>query len=200
MPVHASCSVLHRLDTKNFWKVHATLFAGRGCGYPAFCRLNHIQASMAPISRARPLIGDIVEIPVGTKLAYAQFTHKHRQYGSLLRVLPGIRDARPTAFAELASGDHQFIAFFPLGAACNRKIVSVVAHESIPPHAQAFPVFRACVRTKDGRGPYWLWDGVKEWKIGDLQPGMEKLPIRGVVNDTLLVQRILQGWRHEFDA
>lgn len=150
--------------------------------------------------RSRPQIGDIVEIPAGSQLAYAQYTHKHRVYGALLRILPGLYATRPTDFGGLAAQGNQFLAFFPLGAACSRRIVSVVANEAIPDHSSEFPVFRSCVKTKEGRGLHWLWDGEREWHIGELKPGMEKWPIRGVVNDTLLVERILQGWRHEFDV
>jgi len=46
-------------------------------------------------------------------------------------------------------------------------------------------------------GPWWLWDGEKEWKIGELQPGMNALPPRAIINDTLLVERIVSAWRHE---
>lgn len=155
---------------------------------------------MPLVSRSRPRIGDIVEIPAGERLAYAQFTHKHPVYGALLRVLPGLHDERPIKFDCLVSQDNQFVTFFPLGAACNRKIVTVVAHELIPRHSKEFPVFRTCVKTKNRRGPYWLWDGEREWQIGDLQPGMEHWPIRGVWNETLLIERILEGWRHEFDV
>ena len=35
---------------------------------------------------ARLKIGDIVEIKTGKGLVYAQYTHKHQQYGALLRV------------------------------------------------------------------------------------------------------------------
>ena len=64
--------------------------------------------------------------------------------------------------------------------------------------AKEFPVFRTGVANDVGNVEvWWLWDGTKEWKIGKLEPGMEKLPIRGVWNDTLLVQRIIEEWSHE---
>lgn len=155
---------------------------------------------MVAVSRSRPMIGDIIEIAAGGRFAYAQFTHRHSQYGALLRVLPGLHVERLFDFHPLISQESQFDAFFPLGAACNRRLATVVANEAIPSHFKDFPVFRACVRTKGGRGPYWLWDGEREWLIGELQPGMEHLPVRGVLNDALLIERILQGWRNEFDV
>jgi len=158
---------------------------------------------MLTIQRRKPKIGDVIEIPTPKGLAYAHFTHKHDappKYGALLRVLPGLHVTRPSNFAALVTQPPQFTTFFPLGAACNQGTVSVVAHEPIPPHTSEFPIFRSCIRTREGRGPWWLWDGNKEWKVGELEPGMEQLPLRGVWNDTLLVERIIAGWRHEFDT
>lgn len=158
---------------------------------------------MPLVHRTRPQVGDVVEIPTPLGFAYAHYTHKHEKpprYGALLRVLPGFYQSRPSEFVSIVQREPQFITFFPLGAACNSGIVFVVANEAIPPAAQAFPIFRASARTPQGYGPWWLWDGEKEWKVGNLKPEMKRYPIRGVVNDTLLVERIVQGWRHEHDA
>jgi|APEBP8051072266_1049373.scaffolds.fasta_scaffold04523_5 hypothetical protein len=158
---------------------------------------------MPLVRRKRPQIGDIIEIPTPVGFAYAQYTHKHDappKYGALLHVLPGFHELQLSEFSSLAAQRAQFITFFPLGAACNREIVRVVANEVIPSHARDFPTFRASVKTPNGRGPWWLWDGTKEWRVGKLEAGMELLPIREVVNDALLIERIVQGWRHEFDT
>ncbi|MES2321530.1 MAG: hypothetical protein V4633_04650 [Pseudomonadota bacterium] len=153
---------------------------------------------MMLVKRSRPQIGDVIEIPTPQGLAYSQFTHKHPSYGALLRVMPGLFDSRPERFNDLVLAVPQFSSFFPLGAACNRGILRVVANESISALNRAFPTFRAAVKGKDGEvGAWWLWDGDKEWLIGKLKPGMEALPPRGVINDTLLIERIICGWRHE---
>lgn len=151
-------------------------------------------------TRIRPKIGDVVEISTPSGCAYAQFTHKHPTHGALIRILPGLFQQRPADFSSLVQQGEQFITFFPLGAACNRQIVRVVAEESIPPKAQKFPLFRNGVRAPDGLvHTWWLWDGEREWKIGALNPEQRHLPIRGVWSDTLLVERILSGWRHEME-
>lgn len=155
---------------------------------------------MTPATRIRPKIGDIVEIPTPLGLSYAQYTHKHRQFGALLRVLVEKFQDRPRTFSWVSEAESQFVTFFPLGAACHRGILTIVSNEHIGFAASKFPVFRSCIRTPSGRGPWWLWDGEREWKVGDLTPGMERLPIRGVINDTLLIERISSGWRHEHDA
>jgi hypothetical protein len=155
---------------------------------------------MALTTRIRPKIGDVIEIPTPSGFAYAQFTHKHPKYGALIRVLQGVFQQRPANFLSLVQQSEQFVTFFPLGAACNRQIVRVVAEEPIPAGAQEFPLFRDGVRSQDGQiNTWWLWDGEREWKIGALEPEQHCLPIRGIWNDTLLVERILSGWRHEME-
>jgi hypothetical protein len=156
--------------------------------------------------RVRPRIGDVIEIPTAQGLAYAQFTQKHAappHYGALIRVLPGIFPGRPSEFSGLVGQPPVFMTFFPLGAACNRGIVKVVASEPIPPHASAFPIFRNSHRDRAGRrvGPWFLWDGQREWRVESLtEQQLRDYPPLGVWNDTLLVERILAGWRHENDV
>jgi hypothetical protein len=46
---------------------------------------------------------------------------------------------------------------------------------------------------------WWLWDGVKEWRIGKISAEQRKLSFREVVNDTMLRERIEEGWTPESD-
>jgi hypothetical protein len=141
-------------------------------------------------------IGDVVEIPTEKGLAYAQFTHKEPQWGSLLRVLPGLFTGRPTALVDLVREKPVFLSFFPLQTAVNRKIFEIVANCPIPPDAAQFPLFRAPGWTdKSGKVlDWWLWDGQKSWQIGNLTEEQKRLPIKEVINDTLLIERIQDGW------
>jgi len=156
---------------------------------------------MSIVRRVRPKIGDLIEIPTPKGMAYAQYTHKHNnppKFGPLLRVFPGLYDERPDDFSRIVNLKPQIITFFPLGAACNRKIVTIVSNEPVPEEAKAFPTFRSGIRDREGKvNCWWLWDGQREWKVGSLSPGMEKFPIRGVWSDTLLIERIVKGWSRE---
>jgi hypothetical protein len=156
---------------------------------------------MPPIARTRPKIGDVIEIPTSAGFAYAHYTHKYSDppnYGALLRVLPDIFAERPKDFAALVNQPPQFLMFYPLGPACARHFVRIVASESIPPHAQEFPTFRSGTPNRNGVVEnWWLWNGRERWHVGALTPGMEKLPIPGVWNHTLLVERIVAHWRQE---
>lgn len=156
-----------------------------------------------PLStRVRPRIGDVIEVPTSKGLAYAQFTHKHEQYGALIRVLPGLFAKPPLNFGELADQRPVFSTFFPLGAACSRGIVHIVASEPVPKHSASFPIFRSFHRDVTGKraGPWFLWDGQREWSVEALtEEQLRDYPPCGIWNDTLLIERILAGWRHEHE-
>ena len=156
---------------------------------------------MDSATRKRPRIGDVIEISTPRGFAYAHFTHKHDnppRFGALLRIFPGFYEARPQTFADLVEQRPQFMTFFPLGAACNRGVVSIAANEAVPSHASGFPTFRSGVRGPDGTvKTWWLWDGKKEWRAGALTTEMRSFPILATWNDTLLVERIVSGWRSE---
>jgi hypothetical protein len=148
----------------------------------------------------RVKIGDLFELSTGLGLAYAQCTHRHPEFGHLVRVLPGFFEQRPETFSQLAEKRAKFVTFFPLQAAVSKQVVIVVAHEAIPEDAQVFPVFRAGSPGPGGRvETWWLWDGEREWRIGELTDEQRHLPIRGIWNDTLLIERIVSGWLPETD-
>lgn len=146
-------------------------------------------------------IGDIIEIPTPSGLAYAQFTHLHPRYNALLRVLPGKYESRPVDLSRLAQSEEKFATFFPLQAALNQGIFCVVANHSVPATASTFPLFRTGIEDPQTRKVkvWWLWDGEKEWKVGDITPEQRRLPLRGIWNDTLLIERIDANWTPEND-
>ncbi|HEY3332327.1 MAG TPA: hypothetical protein VGK19_20020 [Capsulimonadaceae bacterium] len=147
----------------------------------------------------RPKIGDIVEIRTKRGLAYAQFTHNHEKFGSLLRVLEGFYQEAPRDLNAVANSRSRFQTFFPLGAAVHRGIVSILGNAAIPDEAKAFPTFRSGSRDLGTMTikNWWLWDGEKEWMVGDLTPDQWKYPLRSVWNDTLLVKRIEEDWNQD---
>lgn len=150
----------------------------------------------------RVKIGDIVEIRTAKGLAYAQFTHKHKMWGALLRILPGFFEQRPADFLPVVEQAESFVIFFPLQAAINREIFEIVGNEAVPVAAQAFPVFRGAGHIdRQGKIHNWyLWDGVKDGPLfTHLTDELRKLPKLQSWNDTLLVQRIEEGWTPEND-
>ncbi|MCK4761257.1 MAG: hypothetical protein KAW12_03595 [Candidatus Aminicenantes bacterium] len=149
----------------------------------------------------RVKIGDIIEVETKIGFAYAQYTHKHKMYGALIRVFDKIFESRPKSFKKLILENVRFSTFFPLQAAISKKIFEIVCNEPVRPDLHTFPTFRGGLYdpiTKKTK-VWWLWDGEKEWKIGDLKENQRKLSILEIWNDTLLIDRIESGWRPEMD-
>jgi len=144
----------------------------------------------------RVQIGDIIEISTAKGLAYAQYTHQHPTHGGLIRVFDPLFEKQPSDLSQLAKGPVRFSTFFPVAAAIKRGIFKVVGHEEIAPHNQAFPVFRNGIADPKRKRvmAWWFWDGEKEWKVGEITIEQRRMPIVGVWNDTLLVERIEAGW------
>lgn len=151
----------------------------------------------------RARIGDVVEIDTPKGRAYAQYTHKHAQWGGLLRILPGIFMETPADLERLVAEKAAFSTFFPLQQAIKQDIVRIVGNVPVPLHLRRFPTFRAPMPDAFGGTDriigWWLWDGEREWPVGRLTHEQRELPIREVINDTLLVERIVSGWRQSSD-
>lgn len=150
--------------------------------------------------RLRLRVGDILELPIQTGFAYLQYVMKVPRFGVLVRVLRGTFVECPRLFSHLANQPESFVAFFPVGAAVAQGILRPVAHESVPERLQVLPLFRAAgnIDPKTGKVlDWWLWDGERSWPVGELRPEHRHLPIQEVLNDTMLVQRIEDGWTPE---
>lgn len=153
---------------------------------------------------ARPPVGvgAVVEIPTRRGLAYAQMSHDHPTHGPLLRVLPGFHAERPQDLGPVVAQRESFVAFFPLKHAVRQNIFEIVGQAELPETARTFPLFRAGVPDRDTRKVklWWFWDGEKEWRVGSIDAKQRRMPLREVVNDTLLVERIEQDWTPERDG
>jgi hypothetical protein len=152
-----------------------------------------------PTDRTRPRIVDVIEIETPRGFAYAQYTHEHREpprYGSLLRVLPGLLAERPESFQQLVLQEERFLVFFPLGAATKRRIVRIVANESIPEAKRPFPIFRSRLVSDGLEGPWYIWDGKKS-RLARRRDRWTPRAVLAVWNDTFLIERITEDWSPE---
>jgi hypothetical protein len=148
--------------------------------------------------------GDVVEINTSKGLAYAIYTHRHKtrpKYGALIRVFDHLFLSGPVRLPDLLKTPIRFSTFFPLQAAITKGIVKVVGNLPIPESLKPFPLFRSGVIDPKTKRVcvWWLWDGEKSWRVGNLTAEQRKIPIRGVWNDTYLIHRIEEGWRPEND-
>ncbi len=158
---------------------------------------------MPLVNRKRPQIGDVIEIETPKGFAYFQYTYKYNEppkYGALIRVLPNLYKSRPSDFSELVQHKERFFVFFPLGAACNRGIVKIVANEKIPDQSRGLPLMRLSSSYRDKSGKIIeydcrLWNGKEEVNIGKLTNEYRNLSLLQIWNDTLLIERIASGWK-----
>ena len=141
-------------------------------------------------------VGDVVRIPTPKGFGYALYTHKTPGYGALLRVFPGVQSSETPDLRVILTRKPQFSTFFPLNEAVECGAVEIVANVPVPPDLKPFPVFKAAMRdpTTGVVSAWWRWDGKKEWRVGELTPEQRVLPVREVINDTLLIERIIGGW------
>ena len=142
---------------------------------------------------ARPKIGDICETEARGRLLYVQLTHRHPEYGELIRVLAGPHDERPADLPALAREPDLWRGFYPLNAAVRQKLMTVVAHALVPPERVEFPTFKSDVRDPrtDEIAHWWLWDGEREWRVNTLTPEQQDFPNHGIVNHVYLIGEIL---------
>jgi hypothetical protein len=145
-------------------------------------------------------IGDVVEIATSKGLAYAQVTHKHSQrhsaYGPLLRIVPGFFTKRPERLEELVRKQPAATMFCALRAAVKSGVCELVGNVPVPTDAKTFPVFRASSDDPGLDSPknWWFWDGEKTWSVGKITPEQRRMPLREIVDGTLLRERIEAGW------
>lgn len=141
-------------------------------------------------------IGDIIEIKTTLGNSYAQYTHRSFRYGALIRVFKKVYRERPETIDSITDDNLRFSTFFPLKAAVENKIVEVIGNKSVSVELSEFPMFRAgVVDPSSGKvASWWLWDGENEEQIGRLTEEQKHYPIRGVWNDTLLIERIESNW------
>lgn len=137
--------------------------------------------------------GDVVEIEVGQKKAYAQIIHNHSSYPPVVRALEGLHDERSAELATLIAGTTRFVAMIPLATALTRAGVTyeTLGKYDIPAEHRDFPTFRMPIRDKQGEIVYWwFWDGRGLSYDVKLTEAQNALPIREVMTGSRFLERI----------
>lgn len=148
-------------------------------------------------TRLRP--GDIIQITTPGGFAYAQCTHKHPVFGHLIRVLPGIFIDPLFNVSFVIDQPELYSVFFLWGQNVNRDLIRIIAHKQLSEKNQKYPLFKDGIRDPaTGKvATWWLWDGEKEWKVGELTGEQRHLSPRSIWNDILLIERIAGNWKPE---
>jgi hypothetical protein len=143
----------------------------------------------------------VVCLPTSKGYAYLLYTHRHRKWGELVRVLPGLFTEECTDLASLVKRSEAFSTFFLLTMALKHGLVRYAGHVNVPEPMREFPVFRnGLADPETGKvHVWWLWDGEKEWKVGALTDTQKRFPLHRIPNHAQLVEWVESGWRPELD-
>lgn len=139
--------------------------------------------------------GDVLEIDVENRKAYAQITHLHASYPPVVRAIEGLHDKRPGDPDALVAGKTAFVAMIPLATALQRAGASfeVLGNFDIPGDHQDFPTFRMPIRDKKGEIVYWwFWDGRGLSYDVELTETQQALPMREVMTGTRFLELLAQ--------
>lgn len=160
------------------------------------------------MARRKAKIGDIAEIKTPSGLAYAQYTHDGRDMGELVRVLPGLYDARPSDFVELAKQRELYFIFYTLNYALRAGQTEIVSNQPVPEWVKPIPLMRhPGGAAPDGRTLNWRIVGAMQPLtldflqrtpvIRELTPDQRKLSIRQLWGHKAMVEELARGWTPE---
>jgi hypothetical protein len=157
---------------------------------------------MAPRKRAR--IGDIIEIKTSKGYGYFQYVSKDATMGDLIRVLPGVHSKPLTHCHDLASATELYFVYFPLGAGIAKGLMRIVGSAPVPEGAdRPARMKRPIGRARNGNVLSWaITENGKDRFASELSDDEQRLSLSVIWNDTLLAERIADGWtpQKQFEA
>lgn len=145
--------------------------------------------------------GDIFEIETPKGKGYFQYVYINPRNGvELIRVLPGLYSEEPQNMVGLVSQKEAFFVQFPVKAAYRRKIVRMIGHHDVPTGLELPP--KQMKTTHFIRGQFICWH-IVDYKtlritpVKELTDEQKKLSPSGIWNDTLLIEKMMEGWTPE---
>lgn len=141
-------------------------------------------------------IGDVFEIRTSNGKAFLQFAANDERIGQLIRVFcetPGDAEFNPDfVFAQ----KEKFVVFFALRAAVRKHIVEKVGNYWLDSDLYPPKYMRSKHRVR-GESLGWHIVNTHTWErefVKELSDEEKKLSPWGIWNDTLLVERLNEGW------
>jgi len=155
---------------------------------------------LGDLSVARvPKTGDIYEVPTPRGFGYVQYTHRSREYGYLIRVLPGLYVERPKDMADLVAKKENYFVYYPLSACLRVGAFAWVGKLPIPEDSLGEPIMRlGWGQPVDGRVlNWWIIDGDKRTFIDRLTEKEKRYSFLEICSHGMLVYKLCIGWRPE---
>lgn len=138
-------------------------------------------------------LGDIFEIETKKGKGYIQYVQDQEAEGSLVKVFNRLFPQTPENIKDILSVKDFYYIGFILKDAYQMKIVKLIGHASLPWFYCAPRYFR----TKNIFGTGWnIVDSKTEKRkvIEQLTEKQKKLSPFGIINDTILIERLEEGW------
>jgi hypothetical protein len=147
------------------------------------------------VTKPKINIGDLFEIETSKGFAYFQYCYKSENLGELIRILPETFTHRPDSFDKIVAEKESFMVFFPVLMAYRKKIIHLVANVALLNFEKPKFMREECL-LKDEPECWYIVDTStwKRTKVKELTPEQQSLSPWGIWNDTLLIERIEEGW------
>lgn len=153
----------------------------------------------------RTRAGDVYELVVEAGFAYLQAIAKHPEFGWAMRVLSPVRESVGAHAQGVRYLPEMFIALMgSIAHEAKEGRLRFVGHTELPlGYDPSLPLLRASSSVDDdGRhtdGSWWLDDGTKEWRVGNLTKEQQNLPYRQFTPALALRVLIDAGWDPQWE-
>lgn len=142
-------------------------------------------------------IGDVFRIKTDNGIAYFQYVFNNKTIGELIRILPGLYEEQLNNLSDLVEEKELFFIHFPLKAAYKQEIVNFVDNFDLPKSLKLPRYMRSKKVDNESKLISWQIIDYNTWKresVNKLSPEQIKLSPWGTWNDTLLIERLSEGW------
>lgn len=141
-------------------------------------------------------IGLVVEVDLDSRPRYVQWCLTHPEWGHMLRVLPSVAPADDVC--ALAAGTEDWFAYVDVDELLELPEARPLTVCEVPLASRSHPLMRDGMPLGRGRGidesDSWLWDGVREWWVGELTEAQRDFSLREALPAPFLVDRLRRGW------
>ncbi|MFJ5763132.1 hypothetical protein ACIQAA_29255 [Neobacillus sp. NPDC093182] len=141
-------------------------------------------------------IGDVFDIVTPNGIGLFQYVHKDETMGQLIRILPSLYEEGYILENELVEKKEMYLVHFPLGTALKQRIVNRKGNFN-PPLDFVLPKKFRSKHTIKGEFINWHIIDYETWKREQVQEQSDEqkqLSPWGTWNDTLLKERLAEGW------
>lgn len=144
------------------------------------------------IKLKRIKIGDVFEINTPKGNAYVQYIYNNTDVGELIRVLQGVYSNQPSDLSTIVNEKELYLVHFPLKPAVKQGIVKQVGNFDLPKNFELPKKMRA--EHIDGNWHIVDYETWQRQTVKLLSDEQKKLSPWEIWNDTLLIERISEGW------